>query len=124
QRVRKLRTYEPRVTRVGRFLRRYSLDEIPQLLNVMRGEMSLVGPRPYLSPETALIDHDGLTDVRPGMTGLWQVSGKNALDLRERSRLDRRNVNNWSLGLDGIVLVKTVPVMLGDRWPLSHGNSR
>src|SRR5438874_4638396 len=76
QRFRKLRTYNPRVTRVGRFLRRYSLDEIPQLLNVMRGEMSLVGPRPYLSPETALIDHDGLTDVRPGMTGLWQVSGR------------------------------------------------
>ena len=115
QRFRKLRTYDPRVTRVGRFLRRYSLDEIPQLLNVMRGEMSLVGPRPYLSPETALIDHDGLTDVRPGMTGLWQVSGKNALDLRERSRLDRWYVNNWSLWLDVIVLVKTVPVILGAR---------
>ena len=81
----------------------------------MRGEMSLVGPRPYLSPETALIEHDGLTDVRPGMTGLWQVSGKNALDLRERSRLDRWYVNNWSLWLDVIVLMKTVPVILAGR---------
>ena len=115
ERYRKLRTYDPRVTRIGRILRRYSLDELPQLLNVIRGEMSLVGPRPYLSPETVLIEHDGLTDVRPGMTGLWQVSGKNALDLRERSRLDRWYVNNWSLWLDVIVLVKTVPVILAGR---------
>lgn len=112
ERYRKLRTYDPRVTRIGRILRRYSLDEIPQLFNVVRGEMSLVGPRPYLHPEMALIEHAGMCDVLPGMTGLWQVSGKNALDLHERSRLDRWYVNNWSLWLDVIVLVKTLPVIL------------
>ena len=115
ERYRKLRAYDPRVTRLGRILRRYSLDEIPQLLNVVRGEMSLVGPRPYLAPEMALLDHDSMCGVLPGMTGLWQVSGKNALDLRERARLDRWYVNNWSLWLDVIVLVKTVPVILGTR---------
>ena len=114
-RYRKLRGYDPRVTRFGRILRRYSLDELPQLLNVVRGEMSLVGPRPYLPPEMALLDHDSMCGVLPGMTGLWQVSGKNALDLRERARLDRWYVNNWSLWLDVIVLVKTIPVILGGR---------
>ncbi len=111
-RFRKLRSYDPRVTRVGAFLRRYSLDEIPQLLNVVRGEMSLVGPRPYLLPEMAMLEGDGMCDVRPGMTGLWQVSGKNALELQERARLDRWYVNNWSLWLDIIVLAKTLPVIL------------
>jgi undecaprenyl-phosphate galactose phosphotransferase len=95
------------VTRLGRVLRRYSLDELPQLLNVVRGEMSLVGPRPYLPSEMALVDHDGMCDVRPGMTGLWQVSGRNAVALTERVRLERWYVNNWSLWLDLIVLLKT-----------------
>ena len=110
-RYRKLRAYDPRVTRLGRILRRYSLDELPQLVNVVRGEMSLVGPRPYLPSEMQMLEHDGMCDVLPGMTGLWQVSGKNALDLRERARLDRWYVNNWSLWLDVIVLVKTIPVV-------------
>ena len=110
-RYRKLRSYDPRVTRLGRFLRQYSLDEIPQLINVVRGEMSLVGPRPYLLPEMAVLEGDSICDVRPGMTGLWQVSGKNALELRERARLDRWYVNNWSLWLDVIVLAKTLPVI-------------
>jgi len=112
ERFRKLRSYDPRVTRLGRFLRRYSLDEIPQLINVVRGEMSLVGPRPYLLPEMAMLEGDSMCDVLPGMTGLWQVSGKNALELRERARLDRWYVNNWSLWLDIIVLAKTLPVIL------------
>jgi undecaprenyl-phosphate galactose phosphotransferase len=111
-RYRKLRSYDPRVTRLGRFLRRYSLDEIPQLVNVIRGEMSLVGPRPYLLPEMAVVEGDSICEVRPGMTGLWQVSGKNALEMLERVRLDRWYVNNWSLWLDVIVLVKTLPVIL------------
>ncbi len=115
ERYRKLRAYDPRVTRLGRILRQYSLDELPQLANVARGEMSLVGPRPYLPSEMAMLEHDGMCDVRPGMTGLWQVSGKNALDLRERVRLDRWYVNNWSLWLDVIVLVKTVPVIARSR---------
>jgi len=110
-RYRKLRSYDPRVTRLGRFLRKYSIDEIPQLINVVRGEMSLVGPRPYLLPEMAVLEGDSICDVRPGMTGLWQVSGKNALELRERARLDRWYVNNWSLWLDVIVLAKTLPVI-------------
>ncbi len=111
RRYRKLRSFDPRVTRLGRILRRYSLDELPQLFNVVRGEMSLVGPRPYLPSEMAALEHDGMCNVRPGMTGLWQVSGKNALALSERARLERWYVNNWSLWLDVIVLVKTIPAV-------------
>lgn len=111
-RYRKLRGDDPRVTPVGRVLRRYGLDEVPQLLNVLRGDMSLVGPRPYLPREMALVDEDGMLDVRPGLTGLWQVSGKNALPFRERTRLDRWYVNNWSLWLDLIMLAKTMPTVL------------
>jgi Undecaprenyl-phosphate galactose phosphotransferase WbaP len=114
-RYRKLRAHDPRVTRLGRMLRRYSLDELPQLINVVCGEMSLVGPRPYLPSEMALLEHDGMCGVRPGMTGLWQVSGKNELELRERARLERWYVNNWSLWLDVIVLVKTVPAIACSR---------
>jgi Undecaprenyl-phosphate galactose phosphotransferase WbaP len=114
-RYRKLRAFDPRVTRLGRVLRRYSLDELPQLFNVVWGEMSLVGPRPYLPSEMATLEHDGMCDVRPGMTGLWQVSGKNALALSERARLERWYVNNWSLWLDVIVLVKTIPAVLRSR---------
>jgi undecaprenyl-phosphate galactose phosphotransferase len=111
ERYRKLRSYDPRVTQLGKILRQFSLDELPQLVNVVRGEMSLVGPRPYLPPEIETLEHDGMCDVLPGMTGLWQVSGKNALDLRERARLDRWYVNNWSLWLDVIVLAKTIPAL-------------
>jgi lipopolysaccharide/colanic/teichoic acid biosynthesis glycosyltransferase len=114
-RYRKLRAYDPRVTRLGKVLRRTSLDELPQLINVVRGEMSLVGPRPYLPLEMAMLEHDGMCGVRPGMTGLWQVSGKNALELRERARLERWYANNWSLWLDVIVLAKTVPVIARSR---------
>jgi lipopolysaccharide/colanic/teichoic acid biosynthesis glycosyltransferase len=114
-RFRKLRAYDPRVTSFGRLLRRYSLDELPQLMNVVCGEMSLVGPRPYLPSEMALLEHDGMCGVRPGMTGLWQVSGKNQLELRERARLERWYVNNWSLWLDVIVLAKTIPAIARSR---------
>ena len=112
QQYRKLRSYDPRVTRVGAMLRRYGLDEIPQVLNVLRGDMSLVGPRPYLPRELAQLADEGMFDVRPGMTGLWQVSGKNALDFQERTRLDRWYVNNWSPWLDLIVVVKTLPIIV------------
>ncbi|GGS83045.1 exopolysaccharide biosynthesis polyprenyl glycosylphosphotransferase [Planobispora rosea] len=100
---------DPRVTRVGLFLRRYSMDELPQLLNVLRGEMSLVGPRPPLPEE---VEQYG-TDVRrrlvvkPGMTGLWQVSGRSDLSWEESVRLDLRYVENWSLFLDLQILWKT-----------------
>jgi undecaprenyl-phosphate galactose phosphotransferase len=115
-RYRKLRAYDPRVTPVGRWLRRYALDELPQVVNVLRGEMSLVGPRPYLPREMPLPAGDGILDVRPGMTGLWQVSGKNALAFEQRGQLDRWYVSNWSLWLDLVILVKTVPMVLrGER---------
>jgi undecaprenyl-phosphate galactose phosphotransferase len=113
----KLRTYDPRVTRVGRFLRRLSLDELPQLLNVLRGEMSLVGPRPYLPRERERMADLGDTIVKapPGITGLWQVSGRNDLTFQQRLRLDEYYVRNWSLWLDVIVLMKTTGVLARGR---------
>ncbi|GAA2885132.1 sugar transferase [Streptosporangium fragile] len=100
---------DPRVTNVGAFLRRYSLDELPQLVNVLRGEMSLVGPRPLLPTEFALYGSDVHRTllVRPGMTGLWQVSGRADLSWDERMRMDLRYVENWSLTLDLQLLWKT-----------------
>ncbi len=112
ERFRKLRSYDPRVTPVGGWLRRYSLDELPQIFNVLWGEMSLVGPRPYLPREMPLVEGDGMLDLRPGITGLWQVSGKNALEFYQRGKLDRWYVNNWSLWLDIMILAKSVPIVL------------
>ncbi len=101
---------DPRVTRVGRFLRRYSLDELPQLVNVLTGRMSLVGPRPPLPSEVER--YEGHTRrrllVKPGMTGLWQVSGRSDLSWDETVRLDLRYVESWSLGLDIALLARTV----------------
>jgi lipopolysaccharide/colanic/teichoic acid biosynthesis glycosyltransferase len=105
---------DPRITRVGRFLRKYSLDEFPQLLNVMRGEMSLVGPRPPLPNEVdAYSDHHRRRlEVLPGMTGLWQVSGRSTLTFDEMVRLDLLYIENWSVGFDLALLMRTVPVVL------------
>ncbi|MGN9845697.1 sugar transferase [Nonomuraea sp. H19] len=104
---------DPRITRVGAFLRKYSLDELPQLLNVLRGEMSLVGPRPPLPEEVAAygIDVRRRLVVKPGMTGLWQVSGRSDLTWEESVRLDLRYVENWSLILDLQILWKTWSVV-------------
>jgi len=105
---------DDRVTRVGRWLRRTSLDEVPQLFNVVRGEMSLVGPRPPLVYEFEAYDHwqfDRLT-VSPGITGLWQVSGRNLLTYHQMCELDLEYVRRWSLWLDLKILFKTVPVVL------------
>ncbi len=101
---------DPRVTRVGRFLRRYSLDELPQLLNVVRGDMSLVGPRPPLPSEVDLYPDDVRRRllVRPGVTGLWQVSGRSDLTWEESVRLDLRYVENWSLFYDFAILWQTL----------------
>ncbi|MGL4173912.1 MAG: sugar transferase [Actinomycetota bacterium] len=106
---------DPRITRVGRILRRFSLDELPQLMNVVRGEMSLVGPRPPLISEYEQY-HDAVyrrLRVRPGMTGLWQVSGRADLTWDESVRLDLRYVDNWSIALDLLILWKTARAVVG-----------
>jgi exopolysaccharide biosynthesis polyprenyl glycosylphosphotransferase len=108
---------DPRVTRVGAFLRKYSLDELPQLINVVRGDMSLVGPRPPLASEVAQYDghaHRRLL-VKPGITGLWQVSGRSELGWDESVQLDLRYVEDWSLGLDVVLLARTVVSVLKGR---------
>jgi exopolysaccharide biosynthesis polyprenyl glycosylphosphotransferase len=105
---------DPRVTRVGGWLRRSSLDELPQLLNVLAGSMSLVGPRPPLPREVARYDSSVSRRllVRPGLTGLWQISGRSDLSWEESVRLDLRYVENWSLALDALILVKTLRAVL------------
>jgi Undecaprenyl-phosphate galactose phosphotransferase WbaP len=115
-RYHKLRV-DPRVTRVGSFLRKTSLDELPQLWNVLRGEMSLVGPRPYLPRESADIGatQSDILCVYPGITGPWQVSGRNHASFSERVRMDVYYVRNWSIWLDLLLLARTVRVVLFDR---------
>jgi len=105
---------DPRMTRVGRWLRRYSLDELPQLLNVVMGDMSLVGPRPPLPSEVALYPDDVRRRllVKPGVTGLWQVSGRSDLSWEDSVRLDLRYVENWSLFYDFAILFKTASAVL------------
>ena len=105
---------DPRVTRVGALLRRYSLDELPQLINVIRGDMSLVGPRPPLPEEVAGYSGDATRRlrVRPGITGLWQISGRSDLSWEEALRLDLRYVDNWSMALDVSILWRTVEAVL------------
>ncbi|MBN2464720.1 exopolysaccharide biosynthesis polyprenyl glycosylphosphotransferase [candidate division WOR-3 bacterium] len=108
---------DPRVTKVGRFLRRFSLDEWPQLWNVLRGEMALVGPRPYLPVESDRIGEslDTIVRVRPGMTGLWQVSGRTSLPFKERLTLDEYYIRNWSLWMDFSILLRTLRAVVGAR---------
>jgi lipopolysaccharide/colanic/teichoic acid biosynthesis glycosyltransferase len=108
---------DPRVTPVGRALRRFSLDELPQLINVLRGDMSLVGPRPPL-PEEVTAYEDWQFDrleVPPGLTGLWQVSGRSELSFEDCVRLDLFYIENWSLAYDLYILAKTLPVLLSRR---------
>lgn len=106
---------DPRVTRLGRWLRRTSLDELPQLINVARGQMSLVGPRPALPAEVAQYPPDvrHRLVMHPGMTGLWQVSGRSTLPWEEAVRLDQEYVDNWSLVLDLRILVRTIRAVAG-----------
>ena len=114
QKFAKLRLCDPRLTRVGRFLRRWSLDELPQTLNVLRGEMSLVGPRPYLLQERDRmgVDIHTILSARPGMTGFWQVSGRNHLTLEGRVQIEAWYVRNWTVWLDCIILAKTFKAVL------------
>jgi exopolysaccharide biosynthesis polyprenyl glycosylphosphotransferase len=108
---------DPRVTRVGSVLRRYSIDELPQLWNVLKGEMSLVGPRPPLADEVALYEEWQLDrlEVRPGITGLWQVSGRSELSFEDYVRLDLFYVENWSVAYDLFILSKTIPLLVSTR---------
>jgi exopolysaccharide biosynthesis polyprenyl glycosylphosphotransferase len=108
---------DPRVTRVGRWLRRFSLDEIPQLLNVAIGQMSLVGPRPPLAEEAALYESNVRRRllVKPGITGLWQIKGRSDLDWDESVRLDLRYVENWSFAFDLLILWKTISAVVSGR---------
>jgi len=106
---------DPRITRVGAFLRRYSVDELPQLFNVLRGDMSVVGPRPQVAAEVELYDDRAFRrlTVRPGMTGLWQVSGRSNLSWDDAIRLDTYYVENWSLTGDLVILWKTMRAVVG-----------
>jgi len=108
---------DPRVTRIGRILRRWAVDELPQLWNVVKGDMSLVGPRPAIPSETALYNTQLRTRLRvkPGLTGLWQVNGRHELPFADYIRYDLFYVENWSLGLDLYVIGKTVPALLNRR---------
>jgi Undecaprenyl-phosphate galactose phosphotransferase WbaP len=107
-------TDDPRITTVGRVLRRYSLDELPQLFNVFWGDMSLVGPRAYMPSELPQMNRlaRAVLQVPPGVTGLWQVSGRNDVSFQERVALDVHYVHNWSLALDIYLLARTVPTVL------------
>jgi exopolysaccharide biosynthesis polyprenyl glycosylphosphotransferase len=108
---------DPRVTRVGRFLRRWSLDELPQLWNVMTGDMSLVGPRPALPPEVDAYEdwHFDRLEVPPGITGLWQVKGRSDLPFDDYVRLDLFYIENWSVGYDLYIMAKTIPAVFAGR---------
>ena len=109
--------HDPRITRVGRILRKTSIDELPQLWNVVRGDMSLVGPRPALPHETEAWDSLLIQRLRvkPGITGMWQVQGRSNASFDDYTRLDLYYVDNWSLLIDLAILSKTIPVVLAQR---------
>jgi lipopolysaccharide/colanic/teichoic acid biosynthesis glycosyltransferase len=116
ERTHKLKN-DPRITRVGKFLRKFSLDELPQLVNVLRYEMSLIGPRMISPPELADYNQWGmnLLTIRPGLTGLWQVSGRSDVSYEERVRLDMYYIRNWNVLLDIQILFQTIPAVLRSR---------
>jgi len=113
-RYHKIKSNDPRVTRVGKFIRKYSLDELPQIINFFKRDMSLVGPRPYMPREINKIGKriEIISRVKPGITGLWQVRGRNLLSFRDRLLLDEYYIRNWSLWLDIIILWKTIKVLI------------
>jgi lipopolysaccharide/colanic/teichoic acid biosynthesis glycosyltransferase len=110
-------TRDPRVTTIGRFIRKFSIDELPQLVNVLRGEMTIVGPRPPIPQEVEKYEawQRRRLSVRPGITCVWQVSGRNEISFEEWMYLDMQYIDNWSLGQDLRLIFKTVPVVLTGR---------
>jgi lipopolysaccharide/colanic/teichoic acid biosynthesis glycosyltransferase len=109
---------DPRVTKIGRFLRKYSLDELPQLWNVFHGDMSLVGPRPPLSREVEQYNqwHQRRLSMRPGITCIWQAGGRNRItNFDEWVRMDLKYIDTWSLALDFEILLKTIPAVLSTK---------
>jgi lipopolysaccharide/colanic/teichoic acid biosynthesis glycosyltransferase len=110
-------THDPRITRIGRFIRKYSIDELPQLINVLRGDMSIVGPRPPIPSEVARYEawQRRRLSVRPGLTCVWQVSGRNQISFEDWMLLDMRYIDHWSLAQDFNLILKTVPVVLTGR---------
>ena len=114
---RKLKSYDPRVTPIGRFLRKYSLDELPQFFNVLKGDMSIVGPRPYILEEFEEYNvpedvRKKILSVKPGITGLWQVEGRNEKTFEERIRLDLKYVEEMSFWKDIKIILKTIWIMV------------
>lgn len=104
---------DPRITRVGRFLRSTSLDELPQIWNIARGDMTFVGPRPTsFTPEHYELWHTRRLEVRPGLTGLWQISGRHHTEFDDRLRLDEQYIRNQSLRLDLTIMMRTIPALL------------
>ena len=108
---------DPRITRVGRFIRRFSIDELPQIINIFKGELSLVGPRPPLPCEVKKYDEWEIKrmNVKQGVTGLWQVSGRSELSFEEMARLDLYYIQNWSIGMDINIILKTIPAVIFSR---------
>jgi undecaprenyl-phosphate galactose phosphotransferase len=105
---------DPRITKIGNFLRKTSLDELPQFFNILKGEMNLIGPRPYMVDELQKIDkntQEAILKVKPGLTGLWQVSGRSELTFKKRLELDLWYIQNWSLWMDFVIFLKTIKVV-------------